>query len=260
MTAPGFYIPLDPDYIDTIRYIQGVVEKIMRNSPLVGAAITRGLMKWYGNYDNAVPGTGKINFLWIGEFFPADTNLPGSPPQRGFSMVRDDSRGGVSALALFDPSPGAGGGLRQILTLRSGDNQRLLEESRDGGQRWPEENIAMGPWGAFTVDWTGTNSGTFDTLWEGRANIVGNRISYRFGCATTAGAAAEYRMRVEGTPGGDVIGTTHVLGVTTSAVFDDFVNVAAGRGGTYTVRWEGRRTNGVGEARATLVTARCHTP
>lgn len=260
MTFPGYYIPQDPNMVDILRYVQNVVEKTLRNNPLKNAAITSGLMKWYGNYDNSTPGTGKVNFLWIGEFNPADTNLPGNPGQRGFSLVRDDSRGGVTAINLYDPFPAGGGGLKQRLSIGSGDGQRLLEEARDGGQRWPEQNIAMGPWGSSTLDWAGTTDATFGTIWEGRVSIVGNRVAYRFGCATTNGASGEYRMRLEGTPGGDMIGPTHTLGVTSSAVFDDSVNVTAARGGTYTIRWEGRRTNGVGEVRATYVTARCYTP
>lgn len=260
MTLPGFYIPQDADLVDIVRYIQGVVEKSLRNNPLTNAAITRGLMKWFGNYDNSTPGTGKINFLWIGEFNPADTNLPGNPPQRGFSLVRDDSRGGISAINLYDPTPAGPGGLRQRLAFTSGDNQRMFEESRDGGVRWPQENVWMGPWGSNTADWVMTDSASYDTLWEGRVNIIGNEIHYRFGCATTAGATANYRMRIEGTPVGDIIGTVHSLGATSSAVADSTINVAAARGGTYTIRWEAQRTNGVGQARATCVSVRCFTP
>ncbi|HJW36864.1 MAG TPA: hypothetical protein VJ769_09515 [Actinomycetes bacterium] len=252
------YAPRDPDYVDNIRYTERVVDQILRNNPLVNAVVSRGLARWIGNYISG-PGPDKINFLWIGEFFPADTNLGPAVAQRGFSLVRDDSRGGRSAIAMFDPTPAGGGGLKQCLFISSGDGRILFQESRDGGWNWPQDNVWMGALDASLLNWTQTPSGTFETIFEGRANIVGNRIFYRMFAATTNGATAEFRLRVEGF-GGDVIGPTHSMGVNTSGVFDDSVDVSASRATTVTIRWEARRTNGVGEARTQCISVRCYTP
>jgi hypothetical protein len=261
MTAPTqFYAPRDPDFIDTIGYTQRVVDQILRNNPLTDAVVSEGLIKWIGNYTNA-GNPDKINFVWIGEFFPADTNLPGSPPQRGISMVRDDSRGGISAFAIYDDNPGGGGGLKQTIHMTSGDNDALAMEHRDGGWRWPEENIYMGPFGSNVLDWIGTTGTTYPNgmLYEGWANILGNRIEYRVVGATTNGATADFRMRLAGV-GGDVVGPTHSLGVNSSAFFINGFDVSASRGTNRQLVLEAQRTNGVGEARATVLTARCYTP
>lgn len=257
MTTPQYYTPRSPALTDTIGYTQKTVDAILRNNPLTDATVGDGLIKWIGNYVDATTGD-KVNFLWIGEFLPGDPNL-GGVPQRGFSLVRDDSRGGASAIALFDANPGASPGLKQTLFIYSGDGKVLFKEAREGGWRWPEDNVAMGPVGSDAAAWIGTTSATYDTLWEGRVNIVGNQVRYRYFCATTAGATANYRLRIESLSG-DVIGPTHALGLTTSAVFEDLVDVSAYRGQTLTIRWEAQCTNGAGVARATVISTRCFSP
>lgn len=258
MTSPAeTYAPRDPDYVDNIGYTERVVDQILRNNPLVNAVVSKGLARWIGNYVSGA-GPDKINFLWIGEFLPADTNL-GGVPQRGFSLVRDDSRGGRSAIAMYDANPSGGGGLKQCLFISSGDGKILMQESRDGGWNWPQDNVWMGALGSNTLNWIQTQSGTFDTIFEGRLNVVGNQVAYRIFAATTNGATGEFRLRVEGI-GGDVVGATHSLGVNASGVFDATVDVSASRGSTVTIRWEARRTNGVGEARSQVISVRCYTP
>jgi hypothetical protein len=233
-------------------------DELTRANPLQSAVVTKGLIKWVGNYVNS-GNPDKINFLWIGEFFPGDPNFGGAP-QRGFSLVRDDTRGGRSAIAMYDPQPNFGGtGLRQILIFASGDGQRLMEESRDGGQRWPQVPLDMNPIPESTTLWADTSSGTFATMYEGRVPIIGNRVQYRVWCQNEAATASEFRMRVSGSSG-DLVGPTHVLAAGANAVFEDVVNVAVERGGTYDLRWEGRRTSGANKARAALIFARCYTP
>lgn len=255
MTTPDYYSPRAPSGLDVVAYTRRVVDALHRNNPLTDAVVSRGLIKWVGNYTNA-GNPDKINFLWIGEFHPADTNL-GGVPQRGFSLVRDDSRGGISAVAMFDSNPSGGGGLRQQLFITSGDGQRLAAESRNGGWTWPEELVPLGPMGNDTLKWPGTQSATFDTLWEGRVNIVGRHMAYRLFAANDNGASGEYRIRVE-TTGGDITGTVHPLGVNLQNVFDSSFSVAAARGTTCTVRVEARRTNAAGACRATPITVRCY--
>lgn len=255
------YAPRDQSAIDTIAYVRRAIDEMARANPLQNAVVSSGLIKWIGNYTNS-GNPDKINFLWIGEFLPADPVM-GGVSQRGFSLVRDDSRGGASAIAMYDPSPNAGGsGLRQVLIISSGDRRRILEESRDGGQRWPEENVWMGPIGDSAQMWPGTPNNTFSTIWEGRANVVGNKLRYRMFCYCDPGVAGEFRMRVSLSTG-DVFGTVHTLAVGTQNVFEADVDVALDRGQTITVRWEARCTSGGGgavKARTTAITVRCFTP
>lgn len=256
MTTPDYYSPRSPSSVDALVYARRVVDSILRNNPLTDAVVDRGLIKWLGNYVSG-GGPDKINFLWIGEFLPADPNL-GGIPQRGFSLVRDDSRGGVSAISLFDGNPAGVGGLRQTLVFTSGDGQTLARESRNGGWYWPESLIPMAPMGNNTIEWPGTQSGTFQTLWEGRVAVVGRDLSYRIFAANDGGAAGEFRVRVEAI-GGDIVGTTHVLGVGLQDVFDSSFSIAGARGTTVPVRIEARRTNAAGSCRATPLSVRCHT-
>lgn len=259
MTNPQqFYLPRDPDVLDNIGYTQRVVDSILRNNPLTDAVVGHGLIKWIGNYTNA-GNPDKINFLWIGEFQPADVNLPGNPPQRGFSLVRDDSRGGRSAISMFDGSPNAGGGLRQVLTFSSGDGQPIMRESRNGGIVWPEENVWMGGIDSDILKWTGTDAGSFSAIFEGHASVVGNRVAYRVFAATSGGGQAEFRLRVLGFDG-DHTGPTHVLTGAGPVVFDDSVDVTTLRGSTPTIYWEARRTNGVGKVHSIILTVRIFTP
>lgn len=256
MTTPDFYAPRSPTAVDTIAYTRRVVEAIMRNNPLTDAEVSRGLIKWLGNYMSAGT-TDPINFLWIGEFFPADTNL-GGIPQRGFSLVRDDSRGGVSAIAMFDPNPGGSPGLKQVLFIRSGDDRLLMEESRDGGQRWPEYPVNMFPVGQTSATWPMTQSGSFTAMWEGRAAIIGNRIHYRVWAQNSAGATSEWRVRLDA-GGVSYTSTLHVLALDDQQVFDASFDVAAVRGQTWPLYLEARRTNAAGDVRGTCIKMDCHT-
>jgi hypothetical protein len=248
-----------PTLVDTVSYTNRLVDQILRTNPLTNASVSTGLIRWLGNYFN---GDGSnVNFLWIGEFLPADINLPGSPPQRGFSLVRDDSRGGVSAIALYDANPGASPGLKQTLFFTSGDGRRLMEESREGGQRWPEVSVPMGQVGSDAGAWAGTNtaSPSYGTIWEGRFPVVGNRLHYRAFIGTDAATTGTFRMRVE-MPGGDVFGPTHTQGTPGNAVVDDSVDVSAARGISVRMFWEGSRTSGAGLARSSMLAVRCYTP
>jgi predicted DNA-binding transcriptional regulator YafY len=87
MTEPtNYYAPRQPSAVDNLRYAQQKVDELTRANPLQSAVVTKGLIKWVGNYVNS-GNPDKINFLWIGEFFPGDPNFGGAP-QRGFSLVR----------------------------------------------------------------------------------------------------------------------------------------------------------------------------
>ncbi len=260
MTTPEIFAPHQPSAMDTVAYTKRVVDSIVRNNPLRDATVGGGLIKWLGNYANG-GGTGpdKINFLWVGEFLPADVNLPGSPPQRGFSLVRDDSRGGVSAIALFDGNPGGGGGLKQALTITSGDTFRLLEESRDGGQKFPAYPVAVGYIGSDASRWYGTDQGTFSTIAEGRVYVVGTHLAYRVFDAVDAGATGgEFRLRVS-SGGTDITSALHTLGAgATSAVVDSSLDITAFRGQVVTARWEGRRVGGANSVRSSVLVMANH--
>lgn len=258
MTAPqDSYAPKSPSLVDNIGYTQRVTESILRNNPLTDATVSRGLIRWIGNYISG-GGPDKINYLWIGEFFPADPNL-GGVAQRGFSLVRDDSRGGVSAIAMFDPDPTASPGLKQILFITSGDNKRIFSEHRDGGQQWPQFPVTVNPTGGNVALWPTTTAGTYSTLAEGKANILGNQLHYRVWAATDTGATGDFQVRVV-TSGGDLVSATHSLLANTNNVFDGFVNVASARGQTCQVFYEGKRSNAVGNVRGTPIAFTCYTP
>jgi hypothetical protein len=96
-------------------------------------------------------------------------------------------------------------------------------------------------------------------MYEGRVPIIGNRIQYRIWGWNETATTSEFRMRVSGS-GGDLVGPTHVLGAGLNSVFEDVVNVAVERGGTYDIRWEARRTSGANRVRAALIFVRCYTP
>lgn len=260
MTSPQQYTPREYTALDTVQAAKRTADAILRSNPLTNAVISHGLMRWTGNH---LTGSGaKIDHLWIGEFFPPDTSL-GGIPQKGFSLVRDDSTGGTPAFQLYDHDPGGGGlGLRQTIHLESLDDQRLMSEARTGGQQWPEENIVMGPLPRAFTEWTGTPitpDNAWWTLWEGRANVLGNQIVARYWAASTSGATSEFRIRFEGI-GGDVIGPVRTLGAGLDGVFEDTITVSADRGFTRTFRLEARTTNLTGRARMQYISARCYTP
>lgn len=249
MTTPDQYTPRQPSIVDVIAYSRRLLETVMRNNPLTDATVDRGLIKWFGNYPTQ--GTSSpINFLWIGEFLPADTNL-GGVPQRGFSLVRDDSRGGKSAVAMFDPTPGAGGGLRQTLVLGSGDGFPLSTEHRNGGEAWPGFPVPMAIYGDDLSLWPSVVDSNFFPIMLGQAAGLGRTLSYRIATGTTGGAAGELRVRAIG-GSMDVSGSVHTLAAGGQGNFFGAIDVSAARGGTIEVYVEGRRTNGVGKVHATV--------
>lgn len=255
MTSPSYYTPSNPSALDTIGYTKRVVDQLLRNNPLHNAAVESGLMRWLGNYTS--DGGGAINFLWIGEFFPQDTNLPGNPPQKGFSLVRDDSRGGRSAVAMFDPNPGVGDGLKQALYLGGGDGQSLAAESRQGGWQFPEEGVPVYARDSDLALWSGTDAGAYSAIYEGRVSVVGRHVAYRVWDACTGGATGQFRLKVEA-GGTQVLGAVHTLPANANGVTDGTVDVSALRGQTASIYWEAQRTNGVGKARASIISLRCY--
>lgn len=254
MTSPQTYAPQALSVLDTISYVKRVTDSILRNNPLTNALISEGLMRWRGHYNNTAGNP--IDFVWIGEFFPADTNISPTTPQRGISIVRDDSRGGQTAINLYDPYPAGGGGLKQRLFIGSGDGQRLYDEHRNGGWAWPEVNIAMAALPDNPLTWPVTSStATAWPLSEGRVSIVGHRIHYRIYCSTDGGATAEFKVAIP-VGVGLVSSATHTVGVNTTGFFESSFDVASLRGGTYQIQLLARVTNGVGNARAVALSVR----
>jgi hypothetical protein len=191
MTYPQF-TPYPPSMADNIAYTQQLADAIMRNNPLVNAVIPNGLMKWYGNYQN--PDSSQVNFLWIGEFLPADPNM-GGKAQRGFSLVRDDSTHS-SAISMLDPSPGVP--LKQIVTISSYDNKPMLSESRNqGGISFPYQQIPMGRTDGISSAFPHTSNTTVSSLAEGRFSATGYQLHYRLWALTDSGVTAQVRVRVQ---------------------------------------------------------------
>lgn len=198
MTSPQYYAPHNPNIVDAIQANKRITDAILRNNPLQDAIVSRGLIKWLGNYVSG-GGPDKINFLWIGEFFPSDPNL-GGIPQRGISMVRDDSRGGVSAFAIYDASPGAGGGLRQTIRITSGDGFPLATEHRYGGWEYPAHQVSFIPF-TDVSQWSGTTSGTEQILYVGHLTVLGNFLRGTVMGFCEAGTSGDVWLRFIGPSG-----------------------------------------------------------
>jgi hypothetical protein len=222
MTYPQF-TPYPPSMIDNIEYAQQLADAIMRNNPLVNAVIPYGLMKWYGNYTDV--GGSPVNFLWVGEFLPADPNL--GKPQKGFSLVRDDSTHS-SAIAMFDRSPGTP--LRQTISVSSWDGQPMLGESRNkGGISFPRQQIPMNKVDGFTANFAKTNSTSVGALFEGRYSGTGVVMHYKLWGLSDAGVTGQIRMR--STDGSiDIPGPWHAIPVSGNQIFDQTMDISAVRG------------------------------
>lgn len=257
MTSAEQYTPRNLSALDAIAAAKRTADAILRANPLTNAVVSRGLMRWTGNHVKTI-GPDKIDFLWIGDFLPADSSL-GGIPQKGISMWRDDSTGGAIAFALYDHNPGGDGlGLRQTLHMDGGDGKRLYTEARHHGLQWPQTDIYMGSTPQDITQWAKHGGGSFATLAEGRVSVVGNHVVARYWAASTDGAAGEWRVRIE-TPSGDIIGPVNTLGVNTNTAFEDQITVSSQRGDTRIIRLEARYTNGVGFVRAMPVSFRCYT-
>lgn len=258
MTSPEQYTPRDYSELDYIAAAKRVADAILRTNPLTNAVVSRGLMRWVGNHVD-IDGD-KINFLWIGDFLPADTTM-GGIPQKGIVMWRDDSTGvgvnaGRQAFALYDHDPGGGGlGLRQTIHWDSLDGKNLWRESRLGGQEFPHMNIPMGIAGTDTGKWPAVDSTTFFALLEGFTHVVGNTLYARFWTQTQSTAAGEFRVTV-GYSGGTIVGTVFPQAANFTVFREDTINIAAARGEMIQVKVEGRRTSGTGTVGAAPVSFR----
>jgi hypothetical protein len=210
--------------MDNILYAQGLADQIMRNNPLVNAVVSRGLMKWYGNYQN--PDGSPVNFLWIGEFLPSDPNL-GNRPQKGFSLVRDDSTHS-SAINLYDKSPGTP--LKQTLTLGSADGQPMMDESRNqGGWSFPRVFFPVNGASYNLPAWPQINSGSRDIAW-GQVSGTGHLIDVQAWAITDAGVSATYTLRADDGAGHVVSGPPHSFTGGVNNAWLDTLDISSMRG------------------------------
>jgi hypothetical protein len=240
--------PYPPSMADNIAYAQDVVDKIMRNNPLVGAVIPNGLMKWYGNYTN--PDGSKVNFLWIGEFFPGDPNL-GGKPQRGFSLVRDDGTHS-SALALFDRNPS--GPLVQTISIGSWDGQPILQESRSqGGMSFPRQQIPLGRSDGIFANYPKCPSASLTAMMEGRFSGVGDTLHYRIWALSDSGTTGQIRIKVQ--DGATVIaGPWNAIPSAGNQIFDATIDVTSVRGHLdASIFLEGQTLSGAGAIYGTVL-------
>lgn len=258
MTSPEFYTPRSPSATDTIAYTRRVVEQILRNNPLTNATVSGGLMRWLGNYQYG-DGSGQIRHLWIGDIGPNDPNL-GGIPQRAFIATRDDSRGGVDAIRLYDSNPSEPGGLKQRLMLISGDTQPLMyEERRRGGVEFPTVSVQLSLYGDDVTKWAAASSGTFAAMSLGGFSVVGHDLEYVFFTSSLSGGpAGEFRVRIDH-DSGQLFGPVHVLPAGTESPFQGRIAVGGLRGQVVAVRIEGRVTSGTGKVYCTPSTMHCYT-
>jgi len=216
--------PFPPSVVDAVLYAGNLADQIMRNNPLVNAIVPRGLMKWYGNYQN--PDGSKVNFLWIGEFLPADPNM-GNVAQKGFSLVRDDQTHS-SAINLYDKSPGTP--LKQTLTIGSYDGQPMLDESRNqGGWSFPRLYFPMNGASYQLSAWPQINSGTRDIVW-GQVSAMGHLLDIQPWAITDAGVSATYQLRADDGAGHVVFGPTHSFGGGSNSAWLDTLDISVMRG------------------------------
>lgn len=247
MTYPQF-TPYPPSMVDNVLYAQELADRIMRNNPLVNAVVPSGLMKWYGNYQN--PDGSQVNFLWIGEFLPGDPNL-GGKPQKGFSLVRDDSTHS-SALALYDRTPGSP--LRQIITLGSWDGQTIMDESRNqGGVAFPYQQIPTNRSDGQYTTFPKTASASPASLVEGRFSGTGCTLHYRIWGNSDAGVTGQVRIRcVDGAL--NVVGPWHAIPAAGNLIFDTTMDVTTLRGHRdINVLMEAQVLSGAGNVYCSLV-------
>jgi hypothetical protein len=255
MTYPQF-TPYPPSMIDNIGYAQQLADAIMRNNPLINAVVPSGLMKWYGNYQN--PDGSPVNFLWIGEFLPSDPNM-GGKPQKGFSLVRDDSTHS-SAMALYDKSPGTP--LKQTLTISSWDGQPLLDEARGaGGQSFPRMWFPMGGVSFNLPAWPQLNSGTRDLCW-GQFSAIGHLIDVQPWAITDAGVSATYTVRADDGAGHVVTGPPHLLTGSGNSTWLDTLDISSMRGAKIVTAYLNVNITagggGAGNAYGLVTKASCH--
>lgn len=263
MTSAEQYTPREYSALDTVAAAKRTADQILRNNPLTNAVISHGLMRWTGNHVDI--NADKVDYVWIGDFLPADTSL-GGIPQKGIVFRRDDSTAagindGFYSFAMYDHDPGGGGlGLRQTIHWRSLDGGNLWGESREGGQSWPEFPIPMGPYGTNTALWPGTGSGTFQVLWQGWGNIVGRDLVAEYSGQSETGAACEFQVKVFPNGGPSIDGPVRVVGVGATGHFKDTIDVTSVRGETRFIQLFGRVTNGVGRAAVTVTSFRSYRP
>lgn len=262
MTSFEQYTPRNISALDALAAAKRTADQILRSNPLTNATVTSGLMQWKGNH---VDSTGeRVDYIWIGDFFPADTTM-GGIPQKGIVFRRDDSTStlgpeGTLAFALYDHNPGGDGlGLRQTIHWESIDRKQLWQENRKGGQSWPEYPVPMGPWGDNISKWPGQSGASFGVSWDGWANIVGNQLVCSYTIMGEAGAAGEAQVQVLPNGGPPVLGPirTHGAGAVTS--WTDTIDVSSMRGETRRVQLMQRVTNGVGRSTSSVISFRCYT-
>lgn len=162
--------PSEPSIFAVVAETQRVANQILRSNPLANAITTYGLMQWVGRYQG--------NYLWIGEFFPADPNQHdthgNSLPQMGFVVTRDDPQKNI-ALSMYDWDPYVGGPLRQKLALNDADGRHIFAEGESGGWGWPRFPAPMMPNNSpYRMDTSDT------TVCFGRSQVVGRHVEYMF--------------------------------------------------------------------------------
>jgi hypothetical protein len=193
------FTPRDTNIVDAIAETKRITDAALRSNPLRNARVDDGLMQWRGNYSGGVANSGA--FLWVGEFSPIDGVLGKS--QRGFVLTRDDPKH-AAALWMYDPAGSTANPisqpLRQRIFMRDADNRPFLEEGVKGGASFPWCAIPLFPAQsdspgslAYRHAINGAN-GTFRTLWQGRAPMVGPFLKWHAFVTGTAGQVLAVRV------------------------------------------------------------------
>lgn len=193
------YTPRESTLVDAVAESRRIADQAMRNNPLVNAVIDRGLTRFRGNYGG--------DFIWFGEFFPADKNLTddfgNDMPQRGISITRDDPTHS-QVFALYDFDQQAGEQLRQRIYMRDADGKALMLEGFNGGRAFPDAPIVL--YQRETIDPNGVQIGSDVVVFSGEGNLIGTRLAMSAAWGTAGGTPTwSTYLRVSG--GGVTINT-----------------------------------------------------
>lgn len=214
--------------VDAIAEARRIADQTMRNNPLVNAVIDRGLTRFRGNYGG--------DFIWFGEFFPADKNLTddfgNDMPQRGVSITRDDPSHN-QVFALYDFDQRIGEALRQRIYMRDADGQSFILEGFNGGRAWPDAPLVLYQRESFenpAATWTSDR-----VAYSGEGDLTGTLVDLTAAYTTTVGTdTISSFLRLSGggvtinTPTTALVGSQNIsltVDVKTIKQVSDYINV-----------------------------------
>lgn len=220
----------------TLRDLQRQIDEVRRARSLENASISNGGL--------TVKGGGGIRLkapdgtpIFVMHSNP-DNPRPDGTPQPEVIIRRDD---GTAALAMHDPLPNQDGYNQALRWFDPTGNEIVADDMTSRtGLALPWMPAPLYP--ARYTDWPGTDSGTFETLWQGFIPKINPKLRLYFThTSDVAGTTGEVRVTVNGTQ----IGSTAAVGfVIASAQLDETTSAAIHD--VLDVQIQARRTAGTG--------------